>query len=290
MSDTSTPASRPSTANAAPVNRDAASEIVACLPFLRRYARALTGSQTSGDRYAAATMEAILADWSLMDDELGARVSLFRAFQSVWSSSGSTLSEPASAGAPAGAEARAQARMANLTPQSREALLLRVIEEFRSEEVAQIMRITPPEADALVQAAMREMEADVPGKVMIIEDEPLIAMDIRNIVQDMGHTVTGIAPTRREAMKLGGGVHPDLILADIQLADNSSGIDAVNDLLAALSDVPVVFITAFPDRLLTGERPEPAFLITKPFTQEQVRSAVSQAIFCSSTETMAATD
>jgi len=225
-----------------------------------------------------------------MDDELGAWVSLFRAFQSVWSSSGSTLSEPASAGAPAGAEARAQARMANLTPQSREALLLRVIEEFRSEEVAQIMRITPPEADALVQAAMREMEADVPGKVMIIEDEPLIAMDIRNIVQDMGHTVTGIAPTRREAMKLGGGVHPDLILADIQLADNSSGIDAVNDLLAALGDVPVVFITAFPDRLLTGERPEPAFLITKPFTQEQVRSAVSQAIFFSSTETMAATD
>ena len=85
-------------------------------------------------------------------------------------------------------------------------------------------------------------------------------------------------------------MHPDLILADIQLADNSSGIDAVNDLLAALGDVPVVFITAFPDRLLTGERPEPAFLITKPFTQEQVRSAVSQAIFFSSTETMAATD
>jgi CheY-like chemotaxis protein len=233
-------------------------------------------------------MEAILADWSLMDSTLGARVSLFRAFQSVWSSSGSTLGEPAAGAASGGAEARAQARMANLTPQSREALLLRVIEEFRSEEVAQIMRITPPQADALVQAAMREMEADVPGKVMIIEDEPLIAMDIRNIVQDMGHTVTGIAPTRREALKLGEGVRPDLILADIQLADNSSGIDAVNDLLAALGDVPVVFITAFPDRLLTGERPEPAFLITKPFTQEQVRSAVSQAIFFSSTETMAA--
>lgn len=289
MSDT-TSSSSPSTANAAPASRDAANEIVAHLPFLRRYARALTGSQASGDRYAAATMEAILADWSLMDSKLGARVSLFRAFQSVWSSSGSTLSEPAAGSGSGGAEARAQARMANLTPQSREALLLRVIEEFRSDEVAQIMRITPPEADALVQAAMREMEADLPGKVMIIEDEPLIAMDIRNIVQDMGHTVTGIAPTRREALKLGEGVRPDLILADIQLADNSSGIDAVNDLLAALGDVPVVFITAFPDRLLTGERPEPAFLITKPFTQEQVRSAVSQAIFFSSTETMAATD
>ncbi|MCH8488336.1 MAG: response regulator [Oceanicaulis sp.] len=265
-----------------------ASEIVTCLPYLRRYARALTGNQTSGDRYAAATMEAILADRSMLDSELGAKVSLFRAFQSVWSSSGSKLSEPENAAAPAGAEARAQARMARLTPRSREALLLRVIEEFRSEEVALIMRTTPPEADALVQAAMREMEAEVPGKVMIIEDEPLIAMDIRNIVQDMGHTVTGIAPTRREAIRLGEELRPDLILADIQLADNSSGVDAVNDLLGVLGDVPVVFITAFPDRLLTGERPEPAFLITKPFTQEQVRSAVSQAIFFSSTETMAA--
>jgi CheY-like chemotaxis protein len=266
-----------------------AQEVVTCLPYLRRYARALTGSQASGDRYAAATMEAILADRGLLDWQIGAKVSLFRAFQSVWSSSGSKLGDPAGA-APAGAEARAQARMANLTPQSREALLLRVIEEFRSEEVAQIMRITPPEADALVQTAMREMESEVPGKVLIIEDEPLIAIDIRNIVQDMGHSVTGIAPTRRDAIRLGEGPRPDLILADIQLADNSSGIDAVNDLLTALGDVPVVFITAFPDRLLTGQRPEPAFLITKPFRPEQVRSAVSQAIFFSSTETITETD
>lgn len=292
MSDTSpsAPSASAPAGDGAAIDPRLANEIVTCLPYLRRYARALTGNQTSGDRCAAATMEAILADRSLLDSALGAKVSLFRAFQSVWSSSGSKLGDTANAAALAGAEARAQARMANLTPRSREALLLRVIEEFRSEEVAQIMRITAPEADALVQAAMREMEAEVPGKVMIIEDEPLIAMDIRNIVQDMGHTVTGIAPTRREAIRLGEGLRPDLILADIQLADNSSGIDAVNDLLATLGDVPVVFITAFPDRLLTGERPEPAFLITKPFTQEQVRSAVSQAIFFSSTETMAATD
>lgn len=289
MSDTS-PSAASSTTKAgegAATDHRLAEEVVTCLPYLRRYARALTGSQTSGDRYATATMEAIVADRSLLDAALGARVSLFRAFQSVWSSSGSKLGDPTDTAAPVGAEARAQARMATLTPRSREALLLRVIEEFRSEEVAQIMRITPPEADALVQAAMREMEAEVPGKVLIIEDEPLIAMDIRNIVQDMGHSVTGIAPTRREAVRLGEELRPDLILADIQLADNSSGIDAVNDLLSALGDVPVVFITAFPDRLLTGERPEPAFLITKPFTQEQVRSSVSQAIFFASTETMA---
>jgi CheY-like chemotaxis protein len=113
-------------------------------------------------------------------------------------------------------------------------------------------------------------------------------MDIQSIVSAMGHGVTGIARTREGAVKLGQAERPDLILADIQLADNSSGIDAVNDLLAALGEIPVIFITAFPERLLTGERPEPAFLISKPYTEEQVRSAVSQAMFFASTETLVA--
>ena len=100
--------------------------------------------------------------------------------------------------------------------------------------------------------------------------------------------MVGIARTRTEAVALGTREKPDLILADIQLADNSSGIDAVNDLITALGDVPVIFITAFPERLLTGEKHEPAFLITKPFNDEQVRSAVSQAMFFASTQTLKA--
>ena len=75
---------------------------------------------------------------------------------------------------------------------------------------------------------------------------------------------------------------------DVILRDNSSGIDAVNDILGELGDRPVIFITAFPERLLTGERPEPAFLISKPYSEEQVSSAVSQAMFFSSTETLKA--
>ena len=71
---------------------------------------------------------------------------------------------------------------------------------------------------------------------------------------------------------------PGLVLADIQLADDSSGIDAVKDILAEFS-VPVIFITAFPERLLTGERPEPTFLITKPFQRSTVKAAISQALF-----------
>jgi len=111
-------------------------------------------------------------------------------------------------------------------------------------------------------------------------------MDLQSIVSHMGHAITGVARTRTEAVALGKAERPDLILADIQLADNSSGIDAVNDLLKALGDIPVIFITAFPERLLTGEKPEPAFLITKPYSEEQVRLAASQAMFFSSTETL----
>ena len=68
-----------------------------------------------------------------------------------------------------------------------------------------------------------------------------------------------------------------LVLADIQLADGSSGIDAVQDILA-LAPVPAIFITAFPERLLTGHRVEPTFLISKPFRENTVRAAISQSL------------
>ncbi|MBK5927786.1 response regulator [Rhodobaculum claviforme] len=268
---------------------ETASRIAAELPYLRRYARALTGSQTSGDRYAAATLEAILSDPGVFDaDDGSAKVALFRAFHLVWRTTGAPTAEPDAMESTDGLEERAQFHLAALTPNTREALLLRSIEEFRHDEIARIMDIGQDEAEELIAIAFREMEASMVGRVMIIEDEPLIAMDLRSIVGDMGHTVTGIARTRDQAVALGRSDRPDLILADIQLADNSSGIDAVADLTAELGDVPVIFITAFPDRLLTGEKPEPAFLITKPFSVEQVRSAVSQAMFFSSTETLSA--
>jgi len=261
---------------------DMALRIAAELPYLRRYARALTGSQDTGDRYAAATLEAILADRSILSGEDTPRVALFRAFHLVWNSTGTPVADDIASGL----EKRPQAMLAALTPNTREALLLRTVEEFRNDEIARIMHIEQAEAETLLAIALREMEASIRGKVMVIEDEPLIAMDIRNIVTDMGHHVTGIARTCDQAVALGRKDRPDLILADIQLADNSSGIDAVNILLKELGDVPVIFITAFPDRLLTGERPEPAFLISKPFTVEQVRSAVSQAMFFATTETL----
>ena len=107
----------------------------------------------------------------------------------------------------------------------------------------------------------------------------MIAADIEALVKELGHKVRR---HRRHPHRGGRGGRPrktpGLVLADIQLADGSSGIDAVKDILARF-DVPVIFITAFPERLLTGERPEPTFLITKPFQPETVKAAIGQALF-----------
>lgn len=276
------------TGTAAPNDKDAkdfgefAPLIAQELPYLRRYARALTGSQDTGDRYASASLEAILAEPKSFDDDLKPRVALFQVFHNVWKTTGAPLEAPE----PGSLEGRAHRHLAGLTANTREALMLRTIEEFHYADIARIMQIPQREAEELVTIALREMQGSVQGRVMVIEDEALIAMDIETIVSNMEHEVTGIARTHTQAVELARAQRPDLILADIQLADDSSGIEAVNEILKFTQEAPVIFITAFPERLLTGERPEPAFLISKPYTEEQVRSAVSQAMFFASTETL----
>ena len=260
---------------------DLADAIAPHLPYLRRYARALTGSQSSGDAFAAAALEAILVEPEAFDRDLTPKVALFKVFEKIWHSGGAPTE-----GQESGLRAAAQKHLGKLTPNSREVLLLSTVEEFTIAEIAQIMGITSDEAEALMTCAYREMEDAVSGRILIIEDEAIIAMDLESLVSEIGHQITGVARTRSAAVKLGKQERPDLILADIQLADNSSGIDAVTDLLAELGDVPVIFITAFPERLLTGKRPEPAFLITKPYNEAQVRTAVGQAMFFSSTEAL----
>ena len=260
---------------------DFVGEIAKELPYLRRYARALTGNQKTGDNYSAATLEAMIDGPEDARNADSPRIALFTAFHAIWSSAGGPVEIDE-----AGIAAQAQKRMASLSQNTREALLLYTVEEFSVGDIAKIMNIETSEASELVRIAQQEMADNISGKVMIIEDEAIIAMDIQSIVADMGHLVTGVARTHKEAVALGKSEKPDLILADIQLADNSSGIDAVNDLLRDLGAMPVIFITAFPERLLTGDKPEPAFLITKPFSEDQVRVAVSQAMFFASTDTL----
>jgi len=246
------------------------------LPYLRRFARALTGSQKCGDAHVVATLEAIIADRETFDASLSGKTALFRVFHAMWSSS--TRSGAAVEVESGGIKATAQRRLSALTPPSREAFLLGALEDFTPSQIASIMGISVSEAEMLQQAALVDIEKQTTARVLIIEDEPIIAMDIESIVLELGHESVGIADTRERAVRMAEAEKPDLILSDIQLADGSSGVDAAHDILAK-TDVPIIFITAFPERLLTGERPEPTFLITKPFKRSAVQAAVSQALF-----------
>ncbi|KPF54353.1 DNA-directed RNA polymerase specialized sigma24 family protein [Novosphingobium capsulatum] len=248
------------------------------LPYLRRYARALTGSQQTGDAFVRATLEAALADADLRSAIGEGRVALYRAFNKVWSSAFvDTLDH--SGGSDLGLhETAAQERLAHITPANRQALLLVTLEDFSVAEVAEILDRTPADVEALVQEAIEEIDRESSTSVLIIEDEPLISMQLEDLVRSLGHDVCGMAATRTQARDIASRETPGLVLADIQLADGSSGLDAVDDILK-LVDVPVIFITAYPERLLTGDRPEPTYLITKPFQEATVRAAISQALF-----------
>lgn len=245
------------------------------LPYLRRFARAVTGSQTSGDAYVAAALEALIADLSIFPEASNDRISLYKLFSSMFSSSAVKVPEPVSSFP---WESRAAANLANLTPRARQAFLLVAVEGFAHADAAEILSVGATEFQSLLSQASEEISRQVATDILIIEDEPLIAMDIEQMVEGLGHNVVGIARTHKEAVALYHKTQPRMILADIQLADGSSGIDAVNDILHA-HPIPVIFITAFPERLLTGERPEPTFLITKPFQRSTVKAAISQALF-----------
>lgn len=238
------------------------------LPYLRRYARAVSGEQRTGDMAVRTCLQSLLA--APANDSTFDRRLLFRALHDVWSSPAAT--------APLDPAEVIQGRLDSLSPLQRQALLLTMLEGFSAGDAAYILRIgDEAEFSGLLAAAKRGLSAQPPTRILIIEDEPVIALDIASIVQQSGHEVVGIAATHAEAVALAETERPGLVLADIQLADDSSGIEAVGEILGHHA-VPVVFVTAYPDRLLTGERTEPTFLITKPFEAEQLNVTISQAL------------
>jgi DNA-directed RNA polymerase specialized sigma24 family protein len=243
------------------------------LPYVRRYARALTGDQRSGDQYVRVALEALAAGEQSLEEGLSPRVALYQLFHTIWLNTGARLE------AAPDDEGRGPAdRLMRIAPRSRQAFLLTALEGFAPQEAGQILGASFEEVEKLISEAQTEIDAELATEVLIIEDEPVIAADIEALVRELGHEVLDIAATRTEAVEAVARRTPGLVLSDIQLADGSSGIDAVKDILAKF-DVPVIFITAFPERLLTGERPEPTFLITKPFQPETVKAAIGQALF-----------
>ena len=243
-------------------------QIVRHAPYLRRYARALTGSQGEGDDLVRRAMERMLEGAVRLDDTIPLRTALYRVLHQVWDGSDCVVVDPS----------RADQRLQTMAPDRRAALLLVGVEGFTSAEAAQVLSISPDELERRLSGAEADIDEQLSTDVLIIEDEPIIGLDLTRLVRELGHNVTGVAATRDEAVELARQSAPGLVLADIRLADGSSGIDAATQILREF-DIPIIFITAFPEHLLTGERPEPAFLITKPFREEAVKAIIAQALF-----------
>jgi CheY-like chemotaxis protein len=250
--------------------------ISAHIPYLRRFSRALTGDQAGGDAYVLATLEAIVADSSAFHATADVRTTLYSMFLKVWGSV--SLNNHVDQLEFSKDEEGARRSLDAISLRPRVAFLLSSLEGFETEEVARTLDCTPAEATALIDTAGKEIANQIRTDVLIIEDEPFIALDLQTLVEELGHKVVNVARTHREAVEAVKDIRPGLILADIQLADGSSGLEAVNQILASFS-VPVIFITAYPERFLTGTPPEPAFLITKPFGVDSLKAVISQALF-----------
>ncbi|MGF1463986.1 MAG: response regulator, partial [Maricaulaceae bacterium] len=235
-----------------------AAELAPHLPYLRRYARALTGSQASGDAYVRAALKALVDGAQALKTDAAPRIALFNLFNAIWSTTGAQLSAE-----PAGADTNAELRVLKVTPRPRQALLLTAVEGFSRSDAADVMDVSPAEIERLLADAQTEIESDLQTRVLIVEDEPIIAIDIENIAKSLGHVVTSIARTHTEAVAAAKADPPGLVLADIRLADGSSGVEAANEVLADY-DAPVVFVSAFAERLLPGDRPAAPDLIPKP--------------------------
>jgi CheY-like chemotaxis protein len=245
------------------------------LPYLRRYARALTGSQASGDTHVRAALTALLAgDQSLMEG-VPPRVGLYRLFHAIWQSGAEHYDEAINAGA---GTKSPEGRLKSLSAAKRAALLLTAVEAFSLEEAAFIVDESPEDVEKAILEAQKTIDSQLASKVLIIEDEPIIALDLENLVTELGHKVVAVAATKDDAVAKAKSERPGLVLADINLGEGGSGIDAVSEILASF-DIPVIFITAYPEKLLTGERPEPTYLIAKPFLPETVQATVGQALF-----------
>ncbi len=244
------------------------SAIASELPFLRRYARTLTGSQSAGDAAVRETLHALIAAPDEFRHDSEVRPELYRVFNKIWSDE--SLSPITVSGAIIG----------GLPRKLRKALLLTTIEGFSINETAYILALSEAGVAEFVSQARGSIEAMLSAKVMIIEDEAIIALHLKSLLISMGNDVAAIVRTEAEAITMAEQVKPELILADVNLADGSSGIDAVKHILQTLY-VPVIFITAFPEKLLTGDGDEPAYVITKPFSPDNVVATVWQALLVS---------
>lgn len=233
-------------------------DLIQALPFARRFARALEGNQKQGDQLVALALRDMATRKGGHD--INTRFRLYRSIIECHRQDNEALNKPSS-----------------LSLTQRLVLLLTSLEEVPLSAVALILDRSESEILAEIAQANDGLRSVAETSVLIIEDEPIIAMDIQDVVQQCGHRIAGVAYTEADAVRIAKETKPGLILADINLGGGGDGMHAVGRIMKD-HQAPVIFVTAYPERLLTGEQEEPSFIITKPFEPTTLAITTYQAV------------
>ena len=244
------------------------------LPYLRRHARMLLGRQDHADLVIEEALRELLRAGDSVAIAHDPRRELLKALYEALHVQG----QPEQTASSAETTEPVDARLQSLSLPRRSVLLLLSVERLSVTEVGDVTGLNSSDVLRLAREAQNDVERRLETDILIIEDEWAIARDLRRIVSDLGHRVTGVAASREQALQLAARDNPGLVLADLHLADGDSGVDAVREIFRD-RPTPAIFVTAFPERLLARARPEPIYLITKPFSPAMIKSTVSQALF-----------
>ncbi len=229
------------------------STVVRSIPHARRYARALVAMAEAGDSLVERALTEVMG--------AGAEVSFpaHRLYSAI-----SRLH-------------RDEAKGPLEDTLRRQVLLLRALEDLGNAETAAVVGLDEASAERLYEDALVDARRLASADALIIEDEPVIAMEIERLMTQCGHRVIGVAASEEKALALAVSSPPGLILADIKLGAGGSGREAVARILQN-APAPVIFVTAYPEHLLTGQHPEPAFVLGKPFDPAALAAASFQAV------------
>ncbi len=251
-------------------------DIIDNLPSLRRFARVLVGNTKWADTAIEQMLELSTTRPWYWEDAEPSKTNLYRAFLRYWNDPLRTRVASSRAGA-----SLEKVNTTEITGREisipRQAFLLVSLEKFSSSEVCIILDLREDQLEVSLQQAREQMRCGYSANILIIEDELLIALDLELIATELGHNVVGLARTHEEALAIASGTDLDLILADLNLADGSSGVRASEELMKSKS-LPVIYISGISENFVTGRASEAEFFLSKPFQRENARALIGHAL------------
>lgn len=121
--------------------------------------------------------------------------------------------------------------------------------------------------------------------ILVVEDESIVAKDIQVCLKKLGYEVVGVCSTGEDAVEKANETNPDLVMMDIMLKGEMSGIEAAAEIRKEM-DIPVIFLTAYTDRdtVDRAKETEPYGYIIKPFKEIDIQTAIEIALYKHSKE------